>query len=301
MFHLAGLVKNIRDLEITGWYNEGYESFEEFLPPDDVIVYPTLDALFRYVDAVVVSHKNMTDVSSIIKCLKHFKHVFLTDAHCLKYDDFVYLEKIAEESNVIFYPEFGSITSENVPGLLENLKDLQYIDINHTFSPNEGICVNGRLSLALLRDLHFITDLVQANVKKVNAHGWGFCEPGAGMMNARIDFDNASSANLLLANSIKPRQLQVVLYGKSTITRISAIDNIFKINQESLSMGQINDFEKILPADSGLKTELKLFVSSIQQMASGFRSVENKYKSIRIAHLVHEKINHFASLNIFYS
>ncbi|HEY4789317.1 MAG TPA: hypothetical protein VIH57_24875 [Bacteroidales bacterium] len=300
--HLADLIKKNEDFELTGWYNDRCKDLEDAIFPDNFIEYPTLEALFRYVDSVVVNLKTVSDPTIITKCLKYFKHVFLTDAQYLKYDDFGYFEKIADESNVKFYPEFGRLTSESIDSFLFGLKDLLYIDINHTFSPNEGICSGGKLSLALLRDIDFLTNLIHANVKKVFANGWGFCEPGAGMMNARIDFDNASSANLLLINSIKPRQVHTVLYGKSMVTTIYAIDNIIKINQESLSSGMmINCFETIIPADNSLKQELILFASAIQQKNFGLRSIENKYKSIRIAHLIHEKINHFASINIFYS
>lgn len=301
LLHLPDLIVKQNNIELTGWYNENNVCTKIPLVSDNLIIYPTVEALFRYSDAIVISHQSITDITLVIKCLKHFKHVFLTDAQYLKYDDFIYLEKIAEESNVKFYPQFGSITFDSMHDLLDGLEDLLYIDINHTFSPQEGICVDGRFSLALLRDLYFLTDLIFARVKKVSANGWGFCEPGAGMLNAKIDFDNATSANLLLVNSNKPRQLQVVLYGKSVITRVNADDHLLRVTQETLNHGQINSFEKEITTASSLNNELKLFVAAIQQKPDGLRSLDNKYNSIRINHLIHEKINHFASINIFYS
>jgi len=300
LHQLAHLVKNTAEFELTGWYDDNFEKGNTIDFPG-LITYPSIDALFRYVDAVAISCKSDNPVYIVCKCLKHFKHVFLTDAQCLKYHDYNYILKIAEESNVKFYPEFGSFIPDKIENLIPNVKDVQFIDINHTFSLNEGICVDGRLSLALLRDINFITNFLKANVKKINANGWGFCEPGAGMLNAKIDFDNGASANLLLVNSIKPRQIQTVLYGKSEIVRINSIDNIFQISHESLTNWQVGCFEKIYAADSFLQYELNLFISYIQNKPQGLCLVDNKCKSIKTTHLIHEKIDHIASSTIFYS
>ena len=222
-------------------------------------------------------------------------------AQNLKYDNFIYLEKIAEESNVKFYLEFGGHVPAIIEGLIDISKDIHYIDINHTFGPNEGICVDNRLSLSLLRDLNFVTNLVKANIKKISANGWGFCEPGAGMLNTKLDFDNGASANLLLVNSAKPRQIQAVVYCKSGITRIFVVDNIYKITKESHSHEQIEEVEKLTSSNNLLKDELKLFLAAIQQKSFGLRCIDDKSKAFRVNHLVHEKVNHFASNNIFYS
>jgi hypothetical protein len=298
ILRLIDLIRTIEGVEITGYCmnNEIDNSLNH-----NLLSYQTIEALFRYTDAVVLSHGPLKNVSIICKCLKHFKHVFLFGAQYLQYDDFTYLEKIAEESNVRFYPDFGTPASELLAGLCESLKDVQYIDLNHTFSATEGICDDGRLSLALLRDLNFLTDIVRVNIKKVTANGWGFCEPGAGMLNANIDFDNGAAANMLLVNSVKPRQLQIVLYGKSEIVRINLFDNTLKVTKESLTMGQTEDVEYKTSFDSAMKHEFKQFLSAIHSMPAGYRSIENKYSSMRMTHLIHEKINHFSSIGIFYS
>lgn len=299
LVRLAELINTTNGFKLTGWSDGDHRSDISF--PKNVVLYPTLEALLRYVDSIVINHNNFEDISIISKCLKNFKHVFLIEAQNLKYDDFIYLEKIAEESNVRLYLEFGSLGFGILNDLHDTLKDFQYIDITHTFAPNEGICVGGRLSLALLRDLNFLTNLVSANVKKINANGWGFCEPGAGMLNVKIDFDNGTSANLLLVNSIKPRQIQAVLYGKSEIKRIIDSDNLIKVSKESLSHGQLDGFERIVSSEVLIKRELEMFLSAIQQKITGLRSIENKYKSIRMTHLIHEKVNYLASINVFYS
>jgi hypothetical protein len=299
LIHLADLINVTDGLELTGRYEGDNKSDAHF--PKNAVLYPTLEALFRYVDSVVINHNDFKDISTVCKCLKHFKHVFLTEAQNLKYDDFIYLEKIAEESNVRLYLEFGGIAMRIPDEFPDNFKDTQYVDINHTFAPNEGICVGDRLSIALLHDLNFLTNLVSANVKKINANGWGFCEPGAGMLNVKVDFDNGTYANLLLVNSVKPREIKATLYGKSEIARISVSDNLFKLTSESLSHGQLSRFEKAVSQDNLLRHELELFLSAIQLKPLGLRSLENKYKSIRMTYLIHEKVNHFASINVFYS
>jgi hypothetical protein len=300
LMHLANLVRNTEDLELAGCFNDYYDNFENILP-DNLATFSSLESLLRHVDAVVVNCNSEGSVAKVCQSLKHFKHVFLMEAQYLKYKDYSYILKIAEESNVKFYPEFGNIVPESIEKLIDGFEDVQFVDVNQTFSPTEGICEDGRLSLALLRNIAFVGIFLKSNVKKINTNGWGFCEPGAGMLNAKIDFDNGASANLLLANSANPCQTQVVLYGRSEIVRINVLDNIFKVSRESLSKGQLGSFEKIYPAESFLKHELKLFYSAIQQNRIGLNAIDNSLKSIRTTFLIHEKINHIASINIFYS
>ena len=298
--HLTNLVKGMEGFLLTGWMNDSSENNED---PDssELMAFHSFEAFHRCVDAVAITYKSDETFETICLCLKYFKHVFLLNAQRLKYKDFIYLHKISEESNVRFYPEFGSLIPDANDVPIEGLMGIQFVDLNQTFSPNEGICVDGRLSLALLRDVFFLTSLIGANVKKITANGWGFSELGAGMLNAKIDFDNGTSVNILLANSVKPRQTEIVIYGRCETLRISSIDNITKISRESLTKGQIDCHEKIFPKDSSLRYDLNNFFSSIHNIDSGLRFLEHKYQSFRMTHLIQEKINHFASINIFYS
>lgn len=293
------LVKNIDDFELTGWYNIGCEiSDTSYL--SDLIAYPSVDALFNYVDAIVVSCQFDDAVYIICKCLKSFKHVFLADVQHLKYVDFTYLLKIAEESNVRVFAGIGGLWPELPDNQWLDCQNIQCIDLNHTFSLKESLCV-GRLSLTLLRDANFITHLVKANVKKIDAKGWGFAEPGAGMLHATIDFDNGTSVRLLLCNSMKRYQIQAVVYGKSEIVTVSSENNIVKISREPLNDSTLDNNEEVFALECAMLKEFKQFLSAIKQEQSGLISINNKHKAIQLTHLIQEKINHIATINIFCS
>lgn len=298
--HLTNLLRNSDDFELIGCFDDNYANFDPSIS-EKLLTFSSLETFLKQVDSVVIGCNSEGCVSKVCQCLKRGRHVFLIDSQYLNYGDYTSILKIAEESNVRFFPEFGSFVPENIENLIDGLADVQFVDVNQTFSPSEGICVDGRLSLALLRNITFIGSFIKANIKRINANGWGFCEPGAGMLNAKIDFDNGASANLLLTNSVNPRQTQVVLYGRSETSRISVVDNIFKVTRESLSKGHLGSYEKIYSADSTLKYELKLFLFAIQQNRIGLNAIEIRHKSIRSTYLIHEKINHIASINIFYS
>lgn len=296
----ANLVKGTVDVEFIGFYDE---------KPDTRIqpewgsqpIFKSFESLLNCVDAVIINCKSADFVSKATLSLKRYKHVFLLEAKCLRYSEYCQLLKIAEESNTVLYPEFGILIPEHIDDLINVNEPVHFIDIKQTFSMAEGICFNGRFSKALLQSVDFAGNLIKANAKKINAQGWGFTEPGTGMIHAIIDFDNGSSVNILLSNSLNEPQVNLVLHGPSQTTRIDLINNRLKLCKEYLTTGQRSVVEKIYDVQDVLKSELLMFLSAIQHNFPGLNVVETRIKSLRTAHLMQEKINHPTFLNIFYS
>jgi hypothetical protein len=301
LLQVTDLIKAFGDIELTGCYDEDYNKAKEFSLPQNIIPYPTLESFFRYVDAVVLTHDLTSDILPIATCLKNFKHVFLLGAQYLKYPDFIYLEKIAAESNVILFPEFESHSANFQEALSDYINDVQFIEVTHTFPVTEEYCLSGRFSSSLICNLVLLTDLIRANVKRINANAWDFTESGAGMLNARIDFDNGSAANITLTNSIHPKQLQIEIYGKSEIVKFYATESTSLITKEPISNNQSDQCKTFPVKCDTISYGLHLLLSAIQQNINGTRSLENRYRSIHIAHLIHEKIIHSSSKNIFSS
>ena len=296
---IADLVKNADGLEITGCYDDNYAIAQDFATHYQIIPYSTFEALFRYVDAVVINFKSNDALYAIENCLKHFKHVFLINAQYLRYESYLHLEKIAEESNVKFYPVFGIN-----PGLLLNdittKKDLLFININHTYPSNQGIYLKGSLPALILQDINLILTVVNANVKKVNAGGWGLDQQGAGILNVKLDFDDASSSNLLICNIGKKEEMKAVFYFKSEIIQIDCSDYLVKQNCKDYDNNQQKTIDYKFTDNELFLQEFRLFQTSVQNNLILNHIPDNKYKSIRVAHLIQEKINHLTSSPIFY-
>jgi hypothetical protein len=293
------VIRNTEGLEVTGCYDDNYAIVKDFALHYHIVPYHTLEALYRYVDAVVVNLKSNDAFCLVEDCLKHFKHVFLVNAQHLRYESYLHLEKIAEESNVKFYAFFGL----NIGLLLNNLsnnKELHYINIDHTYSSNHGIYLKGSLPALILQDVNLVLSVAHANVKKVSANGWSLVQQGSGILNVKLDFDDGSSSNLLWCNSGTREELKAVFYFKTEILHIDCVEHL--INQNCI------DYDGLQNTSSDYKftdielfqQELKLFKTSVQNNLSPTQMPDNKYKSIRVAHLIQEKINHLTSSPIFY-
>jgi hypothetical protein len=296
---IADLIKNADGLEITGCYDDNYTIAQDFGTRYQIIPYHTSEALFRYVDAVIINFKSNDALSTVESSLKHFKHVFLMNAQYLRYESYLHLEKIAEESNVKFYPVFGV----NLGLLLSDIsarRDLLFININHTYSSNQGIYLKGNLPALILQDINLILTVANANVKKVNAGGWGLDQPGTGILNVKLDFDDASSSNLFISNAGKKEELKAVLYFKSEIIQIECADYLIKQNCKDYDDNQQKAIDYKFTDNELFLQELRSFKTSVQNNLLLNQVPDNKYKSIRVAHLVHEKINHLTSSPIFY-
>jgi hypothetical protein len=294
-------IKTLGDIELVGCYCEDYNCADTFSTSAGIVSFPTPDALFRYADAVIMNFDMAGNVPLIIKCLKNFKHVFSIDAHSVKYKDFEYLEKIAEESNVKFYPAFGT-HNFNIPGKLYNsLSGFHYLNINHSVSCWPGVASDEKLFSALLQDLSFVMNLGTANIKRINANGWNLCGPGAGMLNARLDFDNGSMVNILIVNAIVAQQFQATCYNLSVRTDITIEEGIGRALLLPLTEGMPENILITMSPDEAMVQRVVSFIAAIRQNPDGLRALENQFKTIRVNYIIHEKINNFSSKNILYS
>jgi len=161
--------------------------------------------------------------------------------------------------------------------------------------------MNGSLPSMILQDINLLLGIMPANVKKINANGWSLNQPGTGILNARLDFDNGASSNLLICNSGHVEELKATLYYKSEMVLIDFIDHSIKISIKDYDNNLKDTFNYTLTHKDSLLYEIKDFHLSIQNPLSASYLADNKYKSIRVSHLVQEKINHLTSFPIFYS
>ena len=296
---IADLIKNADGLEITGCYDDNYAIARDFATHYQIIPYPTFEALFRYVDTVVISLKSNDALGAVENCLKHFKHVFLINAQFLRYEGYLHLEKIAEESNVKFYPVFGI----NLGLLLNDIatrRDLLFINISHTYTSSQGIYLKGNLPALILQDINLIVTVAHANIKKVNAGGWGLDQQGTGILNVKLDFDDDSSSNLLISNVGEKEELKANFYFKSEIVQIDCTDYLIKQSCKDYDGNQQKAIDYKFTDNELFLQEFKLFRTSVQNNLLLHQIPDNKYKSIRVAHLIQEKINHLTSAPIFY-
>jgi len=142
--------------------------------------------------------------------------------------------------------------------------------------------------------------MTDANVKKISAGGWGIGLPGTGILNAKLDFDDGSTSSLLMFNSGKREELKVDFYYKSKIIQIICIGHIVKVTTKDYDDNQQKNLEFKFTDNELLLEEFKLFQASVQNSLSATQIPDSKCKSIRAAHLIHEKIHHLISSLIFY-
>lgn len=285
-------IKAMENIRLTGFLSE--EGISATAPC--ATGYVSIEELLYHIDAVLLSSDVSMNTELIERCLKKFKHVLAIDVRAISYERMAYLEKIAEESNVIFYPDFGE-TLISLPKTI-GLTQFCYAGIKHSinyYSEHEN------LSDILIQDINWILNLSGANIKKINASGWSFCNPGSGMLNVRLDFDNGSTANIVLENLAATKQFQASFYDTFTKTNISFEGATGQVIVLSLKTGEAEGFTIAPSQGVSLLKALSLFISAIAQEIPGLRALEAQFKTIRVNNLVHERINSYSSKNILYS
>ncbi|MDP4208803.1 MAG: hypothetical protein Q8928_08330 [Bacteroidota bacterium] len=300
VFQAGKLVRNIEGFQVSGCYGDESLMLKEQADLYQFEVFDSCGSLSEKSDAVIINAGTPDYFNIISNCLRNFKHVFVVDANCLRQPDFVYYQKLAEESNVCFYPEFGFKGASVLDVLSEYKADLQFVDIRHSLGGSNKLRFGSSLSSLLINDLTFLYGVTHANVQRVNANGWNFNPAGTGMISARFDFDNAVLANLLVLNSGSCEDFQMVLYTRSVLVKVLCAEEKFIISRESLSGTKMESTGMEVSSAIALKRELQLFLMSVNNDLLMTR-LDVKGQALRTSFLIQEKINQLISPDIFSS
>lgn len=300
VFQAGKLARNLEGFQMSGCYGDDSLKLKELADLYQFEMFDSYASLCEKSDAVIVNAGIADSFTIIGNCLRNFKHVFVVDANCLRQPDFVYYQKLAEESNVWFYPEFGFKGDPVLDVLSEYEADLQFVDIRHSLGGRNKLRFGSSLSSLLLNDLTFLYGVTHANVQRVNANGWNFNPAGTGMISARFDFDSAVLANLLVLNSGSREDFQMVLYTRSFLVKVFCTEDKFIISRESFSGTKMESTEMEVSSAIALKRELQLFLIAVNNDLLMTR-LDVKEQVLRTSFFIQEKINQLISSDIFSS
>ncbi|MDR2036391.1 MAG: Gfo/Idh/MocA family oxidoreductase [Bacteroidales bacterium] len=193
--HTAVLMTN-NSYEIVGCYALENRESMVFARQNRLVSYSSLDALFKYTDAIDITD----DVPEIMfiaeRALKEMKHVYITHPQNLSLDEIQYLVKLANESGVIlqlatrhrYCPVYNHVSELGIPRVVE---------VKHHMKRNKSeLCTQIKSELAY--DLDFILGIMNANIAKIDVKTWSVSERNPDLLNCRLECDNGSYINIMM-------------------------------------------------------------------------------------------------------
>jgi len=192
--HVVGLLSSSR-YDLVGCYSPDNRQSMVFAREYRSVSYSSIDALFKYVDAVDITDHFPETMALAEKSLKALKHVFITQPYRLNAKQMRYLKKLAEESGVVLQMGTGYRFCPVYNKLSEMLQTAMVVDVRHQLSNSSGLNTLLYVEQAYISD--FLTSLLNTNIKKLDAKAFPASDGSPDMLHCRIDCDNGCVVNLL--------------------------------------------------------------------------------------------------------
>jgi predicted dehydrogenase len=215
-------IYNSKHCLIVGIYCELKGNVESPFSDHPARLFNSAEELLEISDIVIFTDPEIQHYELIKAALKCSRHVFLFPDIRLSFVRLEKLHKLAEEAGVLLYIRH-KIVHAKVRSILDNhCLYPEYIDIYRYLKHGE-IQAGKSVIESLYHEILFILAINTASVRRFYTSSVPYCSPEPSLINVRIEFENASTANLTINahTSISSRLTEIFIRDKMII-----IDNL---------------------------------------------------------------------------
>lgn len=270
----------------------------------DIKKYESGKLMLQEVDAVVIASTTESHAGLIVNAIEQKKHIFVEKPFVSNEEDSQRIREKLEGKDLIF--QVGHVERYNpayryackydlTPGFIEG----------HRLAPFNlrGTDVNVVLDL-MIHDLDLVLDLVDAEVKEIQANGVAVVSDSIDICNARISFKNGTTANLT-ASRISIKQMRKLRLFQSdmymSIDLLNKQTQIFKLedatDDDNGIVLDLGDKKKAVVMESfdqkdhnAIEEELNDFHNSIVNNTRPRVGFKEAYNSLALANMILEKV-----------
>ena len=297
-------IKEANNLELVGCYDINLESAKAAATNYDTKAFSDLSALLDEIDILDIVTPTITHFELAKKAIEKGKHVFIEKPLTHTLSEAESLVNLCRENQV--QVQVGHVERFNPAFISIDAKKLnpRFVEAHRlaTFNPR-GTDVSVVLDL-MIHDLDILLNLVDSEVKSVQASGVAVVSETPDICNARIEFENGCVANLT-ASRISMKQMRKVrlfqkdayisldfLEKKSEIIRLYDEKNPNRPTDEGMTL-DTNTGKKHIHFESpaiepvnAIKEELSSFAKAIENNTLPEVSIYDGYKALKLAHQI---------------
>lgn len=303
-------IKQISDYQLIGFYDPNKEIAQHVENTEGVKRFGDIENLIDSVDVVDIVTPTVSHFDCAQRALKKFRHVFIEKPIVTTPDEALTLIDLATEAGVKV--QVGHVERFNPAYLAAQpyLKNPMFIETHRLshFNPR-GTDVPVVLDL-MIHDIDIVLNVVQSNVKKINASGVSVVSDTPDIANARIEFENGCVANLTASRISMKNMRKSRFFQRDSYISIDFLDKEVEIIRiQDLPHGT-NDplamvlkmgpgkpdkqlfFEKpAIPVVNAIIEELKSFHHAIMNNKTPPVTINDGYAALDVAHHIINKIN----------
>jgi predicted dehydrogenase len=293
---------------LVGFYDIDKETSSIISKQYNVKAYSSGSELMDDCEALIIVTPSNTHFQIASEAIKKGKHVFLEKPITPTVEEAKLLMGLQKEAGVKI--QVGHVERFN-PAFVSGIpfiKDPQYIEIHRLAQYNpRGTDVSVTLDL-MIHDLDLLLKIVGSNIKTIQAFGTKTISETVDFVNARIEFENGTIANLTSNRMSLNNMRNIRVYQPNGIVNIDLLNKVTEIievknasknskNLVVLSGTKSPDKELvfqhpiILPTNA-IKEELLAFHNSIITGSKPVVTIEDAIGVLSLAYSIDEKIQH---------
>lgn len=304
-FHLNNW-HEIEGVELVGFYDPNDENAASVLENYGIKRFSSADDLVSVIDAADIVAPTLNHFELCSLALRNGKHVFVEKPLTNTLSEARELVKLVKESSLKF--QVGHVERFNPAFLALDGQQLNpmFIEVHRLaqFNPR-GTDVSVILDL-MIHDIDIVLHLVKSNVSYISANGVSVLSETPDIANVRIEFDNGCVANLTSSRISMKKMRKMRLFQRDAYIGIDFLDKKTEIIRMD-APGTENGFSFEIETSSGKKTiaianpeikesnaiksELKAFVTAIENNSDTPVTVLDGFAALEVAHQILDKIN----------
>ncbi|MBC8342648.1 MAG: Gfo/Idh/MocA family oxidoreductase [Bacteroidetes bacterium] len=302
-------IKEIPDFKLIGFYDpdpvKAAEASDEF----NIKSTTDIDHLIDEADVVDIVTPTISHYECALQAMEKNKHIFIEKPLTYTLEQANQLVKRVKETGIKaqvghverFNPAFLAAKELNLkPLFIESSRIAQY--------KPRGTDVSVVLDL-MIHDLDIILNLIPSEILHISASGVPIISDSPDIANARIEFENGYVANLTSSRASLKNERKMRIFQKNAYITINFLDKKVDVyNIHDIKGEQENPFSIIVDPGNGklkkeitfnslkvpeinaIRHELTLFSKSIQQNTEPEVTIEDGFRSLKLAYQILDKI-----------
>ena len=304
-------IKEIPLYELIGFYDPDIAMSKAASAEIGVKYFENMDDLISNVDVVDIVTPTLSHFDCAVQAIKKGKHIFVEKPLTSKVEEGKKLVELVRSANVKC--QVGHVERFNPAFIAAQEYDLHpvFIESNRIAQYNpRGTDVSVVLDL-MIHDIDIILYLIRSEVKSISASGVAIISNTPDIANARIEFENGYVANITASRASLKNERKMRLFQKNAYITINFLDKKVEIyNIKDIEGQPSNPFAIIIDPGQGkpkkeisminpkiqeinaIRHELLLFAESIKNNTEPVVTIEDGFKSLKLAHQILDIINH---------
>lgn len=300
----------IKEVQVTGFYDPNDQAAAKVLAQ-----YPTIKRFAEYQDLLAVSDAvdivtpTTTHFELAAQAIKNKKHVFIEKPLTHTLEEAKMLVELVQKYNI--KAQIGYVERFN-PAFLS----IQKIPLNPLFIEAHRLAMfNPRgtdVSVVLdlmVHDLDLVLKIVQSSLQSIHASGVAVVSGTPDIANVRLEFANGAVANLTASRISMKQMRKLRLFQKDAYISLDLLDKKAQVIQlfgehqkEEITNGNllsleteegkkyINMVQPTTESTNAIQMELTTFAKAILQDSKPVVSIEEGYRTLKVAHQIIQKI-----------